>query len=1490
MNNIFQWGPRMLTRPKISCLSLLVLALFILVNNTHAQVDTTFEDSLCAYTWNSDYNECPDVLDCIYPLQWNDKTVQVPANITHISREGLKLCLDDLEIGGEADIIYIMDLSWSMYKTSNNGSPIQYPDPGWQNVGDPHRIRDDALEAGFNFQRTDYPRSTAGYIGFGADLIPDIGSPWSGYFTNNHLLPCVNVVSGQTQLDQMVTALRNDLETDGQGTNYYAPLEKALEWINNSSITPHEDKAIIFISDGDISVGDEPDDPAFVTLLNQIKNAGVKIHGIYLGPSLKDDLAGIVDPTGGTLTLIPPTAPADSLASVIKQIIQNEIDPFEPVGISVNNLTTGSNATAVSYTEVEDTIWQAILNKPVALKPDLNEIRLNSKFTTPSGKDTVLTFKFYIDVGGEPYTNECYYCWYRTQLKVLVNNVQIDTLTWENDEYTVQLEYYGYDTLDQVDIVVRTTRKGDYEVITITDFTFDGEKFIYSATVPFSVLTSSQNATSNNGTTESDYEDLITFSWQHPEEVLDTAYTEVIVSAPPNKIEIHDKAGQPSSATKYPTAPEVDTITAGILAELYAKIFANDKWLDDYENNPDLSKLITWDVVDASTGLADTSIGTLTTNNNSHNSFFPIKAYHTVDITAYLDVSGLGTIKETIRLYIKPGEPKMLVIENTNDITQTQSLNDPCHWSPIEIFGNQTDITAYAILRDSLGNWVNPAEQALWSVDDTSVVTVDPGPDDEGNIHKATRPSGLTLLHAVQSPLPEDTAVVITYEYDIDSIRIVRVHNGDTADVTDLTMNTNQDTTLHVIGRRNDFNTWIPVSGKWGIDPFATEQNPPAAANRWFFSPSRPDTGVIFAEFAGNHDTVNYFFTVGPPIKVTFEIITPDSLLIAGEIIEGVVSVMNEDGLVPGIWKYPKTGNDPGGDNKAKYTDILDNGFDDPVNPIDDKWEPFAQTEEDSVNFNNKELSIVQWFNEGIDTIDFVLYYAPIDESPHKFTVYLDALSAQTDPFVLKPGPLDTIVLKPDTLPDLTTDDVSFIVTATGYDKFGNKLPNEIFSWSNDSSLVDFNINALSTQIYIDPSKAKITQQGYIHVKGTSDSTVTNKLYLKIFGPLPTISLALTRDITGNGFLDAIELSFNKAVNIPPDYDPSHIIVEKEKNGNIYFRVDSLVLADNTGKKLMLYLNEDNKNMSDDEPETAWKPYLTIDDLDSIKPVNQLQCEDGAAPVIWDVFKHVNDINDQTKDVVTVTLSENFYNVNGAKFLTVGPKPPDVLYVYEYNSTTGDTVKIDSILVGIEQFDDQDKDYTVFKMTNGKNLHANHFMNLEHLVGYTADKDGNVPNENNQKVRVRITGDIGNIQIGPNPLIPNIVFFNKHKDDPLIYIPNEELFNIIKTNGGVMITIPLKGIVSAEMSMIVFDAVGNLVYSNKSDDNILDDNEVPDHLVQVLKDGVETVQFPLYWHGITSKGMKSAPGLYKIIIFANVTTTSGDEKTLKEPVTAAVGR
>ncbi len=215
---------------KLSLIS--IVSVFLIA---HAQInDTAYEDSLCEYTWNSDINDCPDVLDCIYPLQWNDTTIKVHRNISHISRDDIKLCLEDI-----------------------------------------------TLEDFF----------------------------------------------------------------------------------------------------------------------------------------LKD--------------------------------------------ITVANLNTGSSASAIisQWDLVFDTVWAGPMSKTVGLKPDLNEIQLNLTFQkTDSTVDTTLWVRFFMDVGAEnDYTSECYYCWYRTQLKTLVYNTPIDTLTWENTVCDIRVEYYGPDTLDQIDVVVKST-------------------------------------------------------------------------------------------------------------------------------------------------------------------------------------------------------------------------------------------------------------------------------------------------------------------------------------------------------------------------------------------------------------------------------------------------------------------------------------------------------------------------------------------------------------------------------------------------------------------------------------------------------------------------------------------------------------------------------------------------------------------------------------------------------------------------------------------------------------------------------------------------------------------------------------------------------------------------------------------------------------------------------------------------------------------------
>jgi len=1385
-----------------------------------------------------------------------------------------------------------MDMSGSMVTT--------YP-----NSGDLYKKRDDALSAGFNYQIANFEQSKAGYIGFGTNLVTKVNYP-SLPLLGDHLLAPVFVRTGQTDLNRMITYITDFVQTrdlSAGGTNYYAALDQAIKWIRDPAICPHKVKAIIFISDGKPESGPIINYP-WGTLTNMLVQDSVKVHGIYVGRTNAPDLDSLANATGGSRWIVPQQN-TDTLANVVKAIIKSYSEPFFSKGVTLYNNTTQDTVTG-QMVKRDDTTWVVKMNNTLPLKSGVNQLRLNALFGTANpALDTTLALKFYIDVGGDTsYTNECFYCWPRTHMGVFVNNIAKDTLTFEDTNYTLRLFYYGEDSLKTVNVRMKTVTKGDSGTITMTNPSWNGKCWMFSKNLSFKIINGSPVL--NDPITEADFEDKVTFHWRHPKEPIDTAFTSVIVKAPPTRMEIHNKAGTPTSASKYPTSPAFDTVTAGIDADLYAKVFANTKWLSDYESLPALYKKITWKLTDTNGVALNPTYGFLKLDSVAHNIFHPRRAYIFVDITATLTIAGLNPIPEKIRLYIQPGEATQLVIEASKTPPLPVVRTD---YSPIMILGNQTTKTAYAILRDSLGNASIPflATQAAWSSEATSIATVSPGPSEDGVIQKQGQ--GQTIIHAIQNGM-EDTAVVICTPYTIDSIRIVRVHNyTDTADIKNLYMNTNQDTTLHVLGLTSDFKLWIPIDGDWSItDPAAVDPQPPKASKRWSFSPTRPDSGVIISSFDGTsgklYDTVNYQFTPGAPIQVRFTIITPDDSLIAGRKIKGLVEIINKDGYVPGLWKYPGLGG-PGGTDSADYTDILDAGL-----PGIKGYIPYGTTYDLSGallgtdKFASKKMTVSQWFMNGMDTLDFVLYntgsvVGSPAAKPHKLTVYLDALSASTKDFILKPGPLDTIVLNPDTIPTLNPNDPSFLITGTGYDEFGNYLPNEIFLWTNDTSLFDFFINSQSTQIFLDPSDATDDQEGWIYVNGISDTTVKNKVYIKIVGPKPKMITATTRDNNGNGFLDIIEILLDKPVKLPAGYVTDNVIVE---NGSVFIRADSLTIAPlSSDKKLLLHLSE-IQSIITNKPQTAWTPLLTIIDCDSIGEIKRATCIDGAAPVVWTAVKDVKDVLDRKKDVVTIKLSETFKSLQGTAivpFLT-STEPRSVINVWMGNTT----VKVDSMLAKtsgpaggeIKNFASQLDDWCVFKMTNGNDLNSQHFVNINDLNTVVCDLKGNVPHALNQKVRVKVTGNIGDIIVAPIPIIPTLIIHNQIINNPLIHYDSLNIFNIITNNGGAIITIPIKGqLKGLQASLMVFDAAANLVFSQQSIDNLLGSGpfSLPQWMKDALMNGTGIVNLNFYWSGCTSKGMKSAPGVYKLIVYI---VAKKDDKgkikteTRKYGKTVAVGR
>ncbi len=188
----------------------------------------------------------------------------------------------------------------------------------------------------------------------------------------------------------------------------------------------------------------------------------------------------------------------------------------------------------------------------------------------------------------------------------------------------------------------------------------------------------------------------------------------------------------------------------------------------------------------------------------------------------------------TMKLYIEP----------TNDESITD-LSNPWPWEDIELFGAWTKKTAYAILRDTLGNWIRPAHEATWSSAFPSAVSVSPGPSDSGVI-EGLLPAQVVIITA---KVDQFSLACSTTAHTWTDIFIVRIHGNDTSQIDSLWMNTDQDTTLYAVlgSAEGAIEVWQPAYANWFIDTSATTAAPPLGASQWSFSPLFPVDGEIRA-------------------------------------------------------------------------------------------------------------------------------------------------------------------------------------------------------------------------------------------------------------------------------------------------------------------------------------------------------------------------------------------------------------------------------------------------------------------------------------------------------------------------------------------------------------------------------------------------------------------------------------------------------------------
>ncbi len=926
----------------------------------------------------------------------------------------------------------------------------------------------------------------------------------------------------------------------------------------------------------------------------------------------------------------------------------------------------------------------------------------------------------------------------------------------------------------------------------------------------------------------------------------------------PASVRLYPEDGAPGPENKpLPGISSPVNVAAGSAFTMYAKVFdKNNRWLDHY-TAADSGARISWQLLEEN---GQSGSGSLQRQTGASNAFTPEKAFRTVKVAIAMGT----TLTDTVAFSIQPGPPDHVVIEASQDRNVS-----PHHDNPVDtvyLTSEETVRSIYAILRDRYGNFVRHSHITAWSSDDTTLVEAADGNSNigEGFITRIGAAGVCEVIAASAEDLaltaPADSVAVKVLHYHYTELRIEV--DGDNAPDT-LHATTNDNAALAVYGRRSIDGEWEQVSASWEVlEGLSMTPAAPENSHAWQFSPNQPGTGwirVFMSSASTAPDTLPVAFTPGKPVSAELDILTPPRDRRAGDTITAVVRIRNANGLVPETWRYPGHG-----EAGPLYHDALGNGGRDQTPAVLVDGQPHA--------LGNR---LEQCFDNGVDTVSFVLYYAPEDtDSLHTLSVTLDDVQAHSSPFVLLPGAIDSLALetvarKPasDTIP-LAHPDGAVILVATGYDRFGNRIGPVKSDWATSGDLHPILRSENIQQIYYTAADVDDYEQGYITAtaEGISDSA-----YIMIKGPGVGVQSARTRDLDGDGYLDAVEVRFDKPVTLPTHFSTDDVasyfdISYNSSEGLHEFIVDSVRAQNAAADSVYLVHFEE---IAGGGPQTDWKPVLSMRRTgDTLDPVDDLVLDDGAGPVIWSVTKITNTAGDRTKDKIIVAFSEDIQGADGSP-VRASLNPSELFNVWAFSQ--GERLQVDSVFEGIEELAGIGRDSLIFYMSNNGVLTADHYLSIKTSPdSRIADVETNQPAGDNRIVRVHVVGTIEEIVFGPNPVNPTTNHFQRElvSQDPV------QAARWARYEGGTVMSVDIvfsgggdDGNQSIDIStmqirgkLIVFDGVGNAVYVRESRRNLL-----PEHWRTVVTPG-EKQQLAFYWNGSTDQRRKADPGIYRALI------------------------
>ncbi len=224
-----------------------------------------------------------------------------------------------------------------------------------------------------------------------------------------------------------------------------------------------------------------------------------------------------------------------------------------------------------------------------------------------------------------------------------------------------------------------------------------------------------------------------------------------------------------------------------------------------------------------------------------------------------------------------------------------------------------------------------------------------------------------------------------------------------------------------------------------------------------------------------------------------------------------------------------------------------------------------------------------------------------------------------------------------------------------------------------------------------------------------------------------------------------------------------------------------------------------------------------------------------------------------------------------------------MFYVWDLDKT-GKYVRIDSILVGVDNIINYDGTTLKFNTSNGLDLSPRNLLSLNDSIAYIKDGTGvgNKPIKDNKKTYVFIIkAPPPVLNSVPNPASPTFVRIQpgtikiQHEMDARSWVYHDK--------GGTVITFPIvvpgkdEPAIRLNCKLKIYDLAGNLVIENHNSD-------ILKTLPESIKGYVSTYDCDIYWNGSNSHKMKVAPGVYKVVVnleYSGVINNTGKYKNAR---------